>query len=283
MNRINKLFQDKKKDILSVYFTAGFPNLNDTIAIINELEKNGVDMVEIGMPFSDPLADGPTIQRSSELALENGMTIKLLFEQLKNLNSTVPLVLMGYLNPVMQYGVEQFCKDASSLGISGVIIPDLPLQEYLNEYKLIFEKYDLKNIFLITPQTSEKRIRLIDEHSNGFIYMVSSTSTTGAQLSFSPSPLGRAGEGSEQEDYFKRISEMKLKNPIVIGFGIHNHQTFSKACEHSNGAIIGSAFIKAIDKSTDLKKDIGDFVTNILASQEHTPNPSREGNKTTLT
>lgn len=269
MNRINKLFQDKKENILSVYFTAGFPNLNDTTTIISELGKNGVDMIEIGMPFSDPLADGPTIQRSSEIALENGMTIKLLFEQLKNFRkgtSELPLILMGYLNPVLQYGVEQFCKDASALGISGVIIPDLPLQEYLDEYKSIFEKYNLKNIFLITPQTSEARIRLIDEHSGGFIYVVSSASTTGRKNEI----------GMNQETYFERIKEMKLKNPIVIGFGIHNQQTFSKACEYANGAIIGSAFIKAVEKSDDLKKDIGDFVNDIYLNSINTPHSPLE-------
>ena len=257
MSKINTLFQDKKQNILSVYFTAGFPNLNDTTTIINELEKSGVDLIEIGMPFSDPLADGPTIQRSSEIALGNGMTIKLLFEQLKIVNSTIPLVLMGYLNPILQYGVEKFCKDASALRISGVIIPDLPFQEYLDEYKTIFEKYNLKNIFLITPQTSEARIRLIDEYTDGFIYMVSSASTTGAKNEI----------GSEQEQYFKRIKEMNLKNPTVIGFGIHNQQTFSKACEFANGAIIGSAFIKAIETGEDLEKDIGVFVNTILKEQ----------------
>lgn len=260
MNAINKLFEIKKKNILSVYFTAGFPNLNDTTTIINELEKNGVDMIEIGMPFSDPLADGPTIQRSSEIGLGNGMNIKLLFEQLKNFRngtSEIPLILMGYLNPVLQYGVDQFCKDASVLGISGVIIPDLPLQEYLDEYKIIFEKYNLKNIFLITPQTSEARIRLIDENSDGFIYMVSSASTTGVKNEI----------GSEQEQYFKRIKVMDLKNPTLIGFGIHNQQTFSKACEYANGAIIGSAFIKAIENSIDLQTDIDIFVNNILKEQ----------------
>lgn len=257
MNRINKLFQDKKENILSVYFTAGFPKLNDTHSIIYELERTGVDMVEIGMPFSDPLADGPTIQRSSEIALENGMTIKLLFEQLKNVKSTIPLVLMGYLNPILQYGIEPFCKDASLLGISGIIIPDLPLQEYIENYKLIFEKYNLKNIFLITPQTTNERIRLIDEHSDGFIYMVSSASTTG----------GKNDIGNEQEQYFKRIKEMNLKSPTLIGFGIHNQQTFSKACEYANGAIIGSAFIKSIEKSEELKKDIAGFVNIILKEQ----------------
>jgi tryptophan synthase alpha chain len=256
MNKINKLFQEKKKDVLSVYFTAGFPKLNDTTVVLQELVSNNVDMIEIGMPFSDPLADGPTIQRSSEIALENGMTIKLLFEQLKKSelrSSKSTMILMGYLNPVLQYGIEKFCKDAAELGIDGIILPDLPMQEYIDEYKSIFEKYNLRNIFLITPQTSESRIRLIDEHSNGFIYMVSSASTTGA----------KSGIGEGQEKYFKRIQEMKLKNPIVIGFGISDRQTFSKACEYANGAIIGSAFIKAVDKSVDLKKDIHSFVNNI--------------------
>ena len=257
MNKINELFQKKKNNILSVYFTAGFPALNDTISLINELEQSGVDMIEVGIPFSDPLADGSIIQKSSEIALINGMSIKLLFEQLKNNlnpNSETPYILMGYLNPVLQYGVERFCKDAASIGISGVIIPDLPIQEYLDEYKHIFEKYDFKNIFLITPQTSESRIRFIDEHSDAFIYMVSSASTTGSNNQI----------GGKQEEYFKRIANMKLKNPLLIGFGIYDHQSFSKACEYSNGAILGSAFIKAIDKSLDLKNDVEMFVRNIL-------------------
>lgn len=256
MNRINKLFKEKKKNILSVYFTAGFPKLNDTNSIINELINSGTDLIEIGMPFSDPLADGPTIQRSSEIALENGMTIKLLFSQLKNFRnrtSAIPLILMGYLNPVLQYGIEKFCKDAAALGMDGVIIPDLPMQEYLDEYKKTFERYGLKNIFLITPQTSESRIRFIDKHTDGFIYMVSSASTTGA----------KEGIGKEQENYFKRIKAMKLKNPLMIGFGISDNKTFSKACEYANGAIIGSAFIKAIDNKNDLKGNIKTFVKKI--------------------
>jgi tryptophan synthase alpha chain len=256
MNRINKLFKEKKKNILSVYFTAGFPKLNDTTTIINELINNGTDLIEIGMPFSDPLADGPTIQRSSEIALENGMTIKLLFSQLKNFRnrtSETPLILMGYLNPVLQYGIEKFCKDAAALGMDGVIIPDLPMQEYLDEYKKTFEKYGLKNIFLITPQTSESRIRFIDKNTDGFIYMVSSASTTGA----------KEGIGKEQETYFKRIKAMKLKNPLMIGFGISDNKTFSKACEYANGAIIGSAFIKAIDNKNDLKGNIKTFVKKV--------------------
>lgn len=257
MNKINTLFQEKKNTIFSIYFTAGFPKLNDTATTIHELESNGVDMIEIGMPFSDPLADGPTIQGSSEVALENGMTIKLLFEQLSKIDiktSKSAMVLMGYLNPVMQYGIEKFCKDASALGIDGVIIPDLPMQEYVDEYKSTFDKYNLKNIFLITPQTSEERIRFIDSHSDGFIYMVSSSSTTGA----------KAGVQQGQEAYFKRIQSMKLKNPTMIGFGISDNKSFTNACKFANGAIIGSAFINAVEKSTDLKKDIGAFANRIL-------------------
>ena len=258
MNKIDRLFKEKGKDVFSVYFTSGFPKLNDTNTIINELVNSGVDMVEIGIPFSDPLADGPTIQSSGEVALENGMTLKLLFEQLsKNdlKSSKSAMVLMGYLNPVMQYGIENFCKDAASLGVDGVILPDLPMQEYLDEYKPIFEKYNLKNIFLITPQTSDERIRLIDSLSNSFIYMVSSASTTGA----------KTGIVKEQEVYFKRISNMKLKNPTVIGFGISDNQSFKKACEFANGVIIGSAFINAIKASVDLENDISSFVKRIIA------------------
>lgn len=243
MNKLTKLFSERKKDILSIYFTAGFPALNDTAVILKQLEEAGVDLVEIGMPFSDPLADGPVIQHSSEVALENGMTVKLLFEQLKEYKvpgtkyqDGVPIILMGYLNPVLQYGVEEFCKKANECGISGVILPDLPLDEYLSEYKAIFDKYDLPNIFLITPQTSEERIRLIDEHSNGFIYLVSSASTTG----------GRSDISEQQERYFARIRNMKLKNPLMIGFGISDKTSFSKACEYASGAIIGSAFIKEL-------------------------------------
>lgn len=257
MNAIDKLFSEKKKDILSIYFTAGYPGLNDTSVIIEELLRNGVDMIEIGIPFSDPLADGPTIQRSSEIALENGMSVKVLFEQLQHVHNSmfqIPLILMGYLNPVMQYGVERFCKDAAALGIAALIIPDLPLTEYEKEYKHIFEKYGLKNIFLITPQTSEERIRLIDELSTGFIYMVSSASTTGA----------KTGIEAEQEAYFKRIADMQLKNPTVIGFGIADSSGFSKACAYANGAIIGSAFIKALSKNGDVKKSTSAFVNEIL-------------------
>ncbi len=251
MNRINKLFQEKKNNILSIYFTAGFPKLDDTNVILNELSAAGADMIEIGIPFSDPLADGPTIQHSSEVALKNGMTLKLLFEQLSTANCQLPTLLMGYLNPVLQFGVENFCKKAKELGISGVILPDLPMDEYLKDYKSIFDKYNLKNIFLITPQTSGKRIRYIDDNSDGFIYMVSSSSTTGV----------KEGIDTDKEKYFKRIKEMNLKNPIVVGFGIGNKKSFQKACEYANGAIIGSAFIKHLESGGKP----GKFVEQILA------------------
>ena len=234
MNRINQKLQENKK-ILSIYFSAGYPNLNDTVQIIQDLEKNGVDMIEIGLPFSDPLADGPTIQASSTQALHNGMTTQVLFDQLKDIRKTVniPLVIMGYFNPMLQDGVEKFCATCAEIGIDGLIIPDLPVDVYADEYKAIFEKYGLKNIFLITPQTSDERIHFIDSVSDGFIYMVSSASVTGSS----------AGFGNTQEAYFQRIAQMNLKNPQVIGFGINNAETFQQATQFAKGAIIGSAFI----------------------------------------
>ena len=237
MNRINQKLQEGKK-LLSIYFTAGYPNINDTKSIIQNLEKNGVDMIEIGLPFSDPLADGPTIQASSTQALKNGMTTEVLFEQLKDIRQSVsiPLIIMGYFNPMFQYGVEAFCKKCQETGIDGLIIPDLPVDVYHDEYQAIFEKYGLINVFLITPQTSDKRIHYIDSISKGFIYMVSSASTTGAKTGF----------GAEQTEYFKRISNMQLKNPQIIGFGISNNETFTQATEYAKGAIIGSAFVKHV-------------------------------------
>jgi len=252
MNRINQKLQEDKR-LLSIYFTAGFPELRHTVPIIEELEKHGVDMIEIGLPFSDPLADGPTIQQSSTLALENGMGTALLFEQLKNIRKTVsiPLIIMGYFNPVLQYGVEEFCRDCSKIGIDGLILPDLPLDVYQEEYKAIFEKYGLINIFLITPQTSELRIRQIDEASDGFIYMVSSSSTTGTQEGF----------GDIQQDYFERIAAMGLKHHQIVGFGISNAKTFEQATSKAKGAIIGSAFIKELTKNGPA--GIGNFVKRI--------------------
>jgi tryptophan synthase alpha chain len=252
MNRINQKLQENKK-ILSIYFSAGYPNLNDTVQIIQDLEKNGVDMIEIGLPFSDPLADGPTIQASSTQALHNGMTTQVLFDQIKIIRKTVniPLVIMGYFNPILQYGVEAFCQKCAEIGIDGLIIPDLPVDVYADEYKATFDKYGLKNIFLITPQTSDERIRFIDSVSDGFIYMVSSASVTGSQSGF----------GSEQESYFKRIADMKLKNPQIIGFGISNQETFNQATQFAKGAIIGSAFIKNLTDNG--VGSIGEFVKTI--------------------
>ncbi|MDT0541036.1 tryptophan synthase subunit alpha [Croceitalea sp. P059] len=253
MNRINqKMLEDKK--LLSIYFTAGYPALNDTVQIIEDLEKNGVDMIEIGLPFSDPLADGPTIQDSSTAALKNGMTTETLFEQLKDIRKTIsiPLIVMGYFNPMLQYGVEAFCEKCNQIGIDGIIMPDLPLDVYESEYKAIFEKNGLLNIFLITPQTSETRIRQIDEASNGFIYMVSSASVTGS----------KSGFGNEQEDYFKRIGTMNLANPQIVGFGIKDAETFEQATKSAKGAIIGSAFIKHL--TTNGKNKIREFVTSIV-------------------
>ena len=253
MNRIHQILKENKK-LLSIYFTAGFPELNDTVTVIQDLEKNGVDMIEIGLPFSDPLADGPTIQDSSTKALKNGMTSELLFDQLKDIRKTVsiPLIIMGYFNPILQYGVEAFCKKCKEVGIDGLIIPDLPVDIYHSDYKSIFENYGLINIFLITPQTSDERIKYIDSVSNGFIYMVSSASTTGAKTGF----------GDEQTAYFKRIANMNLKNPQIVGFGISNKNTFEQATAYSKGAIIGSAFIKHL--SNHGIKAIEDFVKTIV-------------------
>ena len=252
MNRINKVFE-KKKNLLSIYFTAGFPKINDTLKIIKELDKSRVDMIEIGLPFSDPLADGPTIQKSSEKALINGMTTNLLFDQLKDLRkiSDVPVVIMGYFNPILQYGIERFCSNCKDVGIDGLIIPDLPADIYKKNYKNIFKKHKLNMMFLITPQTSNERINLIDNLSKGFIYMVSSYSVTGARDFFD----------EYQIDYFKRIKKMKLSNPVLIGFGIGNNNTYKTACKYSSGAIIGSAFIKHIKKNG--VKSTKDFIGEI--------------------
>ena len=251
MNRINQKLQEDKK-LLSIYFSAGYPNLNDTAQIIQDLEKSGVDMIEIGLPFSDPLADGPTIQESSTIALQNGMTTKLLFEQLANIRESVkiPLIIMGYFNPMLQYGVEEFCKKCQEIGIDGIIMPDLPVDIYDEQYRETFEKHGLINVFLITPQTSESRIKYIDSVSEGFIYMVSSASVTG----------GNSNEfGDRQQDYFKRISDMNLKNPQIVGFGISNKSTFEQATKFAKGAIIGSAFIKFLKNNKTA--NIHDFFT----------------------
>lgn len=256
MNRINQLFEQQNKNILSIYFTAGHPELNATAELIEILERSGAKMIEIGMPFSDPLADGPVIQQSAQKALANGMNLKILFQQLKDIRKTVqiPLLMMGYLNPVMYYGMENFCRDCQEVGVDGVILPDLPMEEFESEYKTLFEKYNLKFIFLISPQTSEERLRKIDNLSSGFIYMVSSSATTGAKSSIS----------DVQKDYFKRVTAMKLKNPLVVGFGISNKETFGDVCQYANGAIIGSAFVRMLETEKDWKAGTGLFIKNIL-------------------
>ncbi len=257
MNRINRLFQQQGNSVLSVYFTAGFPKLDSTVAIIKQLSTAGASLIEIGMPFSDPLADGPTIQESSDIALKNGMSLSLLFDQLEHVRTQteVPLVLMGYLNPVLQYGMEAFCIKAKACGIDGVILPDLPLQEYIGEYKQLFDKHDLKMIFLITPQTSEERIRQIDAATDGFIYMVTSSATTGQQL--------EASAGRHQ--YFSRIKGLGLKNPVMAGFGIRTSQDFQEVCTHVNGAIIGSGFIRELQQNPDdFEQVISPFIQSIL-------------------
>jgi len=256
MSRLKTLFKHRNSNILNIYITAGFPALNDTILIVQELEKAGVDIVEIGMPFSDPLADGPTIQASSQKAIENGITLSKIFEQVTEIRKTVqiPLILMGYFNQVLKFGVPQFFGKARETGIDGLIIPDLPIDVYKNEFASLVDEIDLDLIFLITPQTSNERIKMIDKLSKGFLYQVSAHSTTGSQQYLQTSQL----------EYFKRIKAMNLENPTMIGFGISNHDTFAAACEYANGAIIGSAFIDAVANSTDLPATIHQFVKDIL-------------------
>jgi len=255
MNRLHNLFAKKTKNILSVYFTAGFPKLNDTSTIIKELELAGIDMIEVGMPFSDPLADGLVIQNSSTIALKNGMNLNTLFNQLKDIRKdvSIPLILMGYVNPVMQFGIENFCKKCQEVGIDALILPDLPLSEYLKDFKCYFEQYGLQNILLVSPMTSDERIRQIDEASNSFIYLVSSSSTTGQKNIFQ----------EEQVAYFKRVAAMNLKNSLLVGFGISNNQTFKQVCEFTYGAIVGSSFIKTLEKDGCLKDNVATFVKQI--------------------
>ncbi|WP_100627715.1 tryptophan synthase subunit alpha [Algoriphagus formosus] len=256
MNRIHYLFNNKQERVLSIYFTAGFPHLDDTIPVMEAIQAGGADIIEIGVPYSDPIADGPTIQDSNKIALENGMSMKKLFEQLKGFRAKIhiPVVLMGYLNPIIQFGMEDFCKKCKEVGIDGLIVPDLPMQQYLDEFKSLFEEYGLVNTFLISPQTSEKRIREIDENTDGFIYMVSSHSITGA----------KSGISKEQITYFKRVQDMNLKNPRLIGFGISDAETFTTASSYSHGAIIGSAFIKTVKDSKNLSEDIKNYLQSVL-------------------
>ncbi|MDR2496303.1 MAG: tryptophan synthase subunit alpha [Tannerellaceae bacterium] len=255
MNRIDNLFKSKPRNILSVYFTAGFPALGDTARILRALQSGGVDMAEIGIPFSDPMADGPVIQQSSGRALLNGMSLRLLFDQLADIRSEIriPLVMMGYLNPIMQYGFEAFCRQCASTGVDGLIIPDLPFADYLADYRPTAERYGIRIIMLITPETSEERIRLIDRHTGGFIYMVSSPSVTGAKSSFDASA----------QSYFSRIAAMKLSNPCLVGFGVGNRATSRAACSHSAGVIVGSRFIHHLQSAPSIEEAVGRLLSDL--------------------
>lgn len=255
MNRIQQLFSKKTANILNIYCTAGYPEKTATVPIIQALDRAGVDLIEIGMPYSDPLADGPTIQESNGVALRQGMSIPVLLDQLENIRSStqVPLLLMGYLNPVLQYGMEAFLKRCAHIGIDGLILPDLPLQIYQQDYQALFESYGIALVFLVTPQTSEARIRAIDNLSNAFIYAVSSAATTGKQRNF----------GKVQEAYFERLNAMQLKSPVLIGFGISNHQTYVMACQYAQGAIVGSAFIRMLKTHGYTGSHIEQFVQSI--------------------
>src|SRR6478609_1334838 len=256
MSRIQELFTKKRNKVLNVYCTAGYPQLNSTLPIMKTLEDNGADIIELGMPYSDPLADGPVIQASGSKALENGMTIAVLFEQLANFRKeiNIPVILMGYMNPVLQYGFEKFCADAAALGIDGLILPDLPEFEFETEYGAIIKKYGLDFIFLVTPETSEERVRKLDQLSSGFLYAVSSSATTGKDKDF-----------SAVEKYLERLKCIKLKNPILVGFGIKDKLTFDAACVHANGAIIGTAFIKALENADDVEQATKEFIQSILS------------------
>ena len=255
MNRINKLFQKKNKKILSIYFTAGYPRINDSVNIIKALDKNGVDMIEVGIPFSDPIADGPIIQNSSTIAIKNGMNMSLLFNQLKNIRSTtqIPIILMGYINPIIQFGYDKFVDKLIDCGIDGVILPDLPLLEYKKELKPFFDKNNISFISLISPNTSIERVKEIDKISDGFLYVVSSSSITGQNNSFDVNQI----------KYFNSLNNIFLKNPKIIGFGISDKKSFDMACNYSNGAIIGTKFINSLDV-LNLNKSIEKFINSIL-------------------
>ena len=256
MNRIEALFQKKQTKILNVYCTAGFPQLEDTLTVMRALEKEGADVIELGMPYSDPLADGPVIQHSSTIALQNGMTIKKLFEQLLDFRKeiSVPVLLMGYMNPILQYGFEKFCAEASAVGIDGLILPDLPEHEFETEYGAIIKKYGLNFVFLVTPETSEERVKKLDALSTGFLYAVSSSSTTGKDKNM-----------NDVKGYLQKLKNLKLKNPVFVGFGIKDKQTFETACENANGAFIGTAFIKALENDNDVERATKKFVNEIIS------------------
>jgi len=255
MNALIEMLKKKKKDILSIYFTAGYPALDDTVEIIQSLKRAGADMVEVGFPFSDPMADGPVIQKSSHIALGNGMNLDVLFRQLKSIKGSIdlPIVLMGYLNPAYKFGMEKFCRCCSEAGVSGVIIPDMPFEIYESEYKYLYEKYNLCYIPLITPNTSEDRIIKLGSEAKGFVYMVSSSIVTGGHIVF-----------TDHSEYFNRVRALLPGKPLLIGFGINNADTFSNACRNANGGIIGTAFIKSFDKPfSGIEEHVRGFVYSI--------------------
>ncbi len=255
MSRIKSLFEQKKSRVLNVYCTAGYPKLNSTLEVMQALQQNGADLIELGMPYSDPLADGPVIQHSGSIAIANGMTIHELFAQLKEFRKEihVPVILMGYMNSVLQYGFEQFCSDAASVGVDGLILPDLPEYEFEMEYGATVKKYGLDFVFLVTPETSEERIKQLDNLSTGFLYAVSSSSTTGSDKNM-----------TDVDAYLQKLKTMQLKNPVLVGFGIKDKQTFDAACEHANGAIIGTAYIKALENAIDISETTKKFLEEVL-------------------
>lgn len=255
MNRIDSLFQIKRQKVLNVYCTAGYPHLNSITEVLRSLEANGADIVEIGIPYSDPLADGPVIQQSNMIALQNGMTLPVLFEQLKAIRKEVelPIILMGYMNPVLQFGIERFCAEAKAVGVDGLILPDLPIYEFETEHRAVFEKYGLRFIFLVTPETSDERIKQLDALSSGFLYAVSSSSTTGGDKSI-----------EDQDSYFRRLKELDLGNPVLVGFGIKDKASFNAACAYTNGAIIGSAYIRELEKAEDINRSTKEFLNRVL-------------------
>jgi tryptophan synthase alpha chain len=255
MSRMNELFRRKQSKVLSVYCTAGFPQLDSTMEVIRALQDGGADMIELGMPYSDPLADGPVIQASGTRALENGMSIARLFGQLTDMRASIhiPVLLMGYLNPILQYGFEKFCEVAAAAGVDGLILPDLPIYEFETEYGPVIRKHGLDFVFLVTPETSDERIRKADSLSTGFLYAVSSSSTTGGNKD-----LG------DQEAYFRRLEELRLRNPVLVGFGVRDRKSWEAACGHTQGAIIGTAYIKAIERATDIGKVTREFLSTIL-------------------
>lgn len=260
MSRIEEVFKHKK-NILNIYCTAGYPQLADTVKVMKALQDAGADIIELGMPYSDPLADGETIQNSSAIALQNGMTMHVLFQQLKNMRENppdggiaIPVILMGYMNPILQYGFENFCADAANVGVDGLILPDMPPHEFENTYKSIVDKYNLNFIFLVTPETSEERVKKLDSLSSGFLYAVSSSSTTGNEKDF-----------NAVEKYLQKLQSYQLKNPVLVGFGIKDKATFTSACKYANGAIIGSAFVKALQQTNDVAHTTKTFVSSIIS------------------